>query len=263
MIANIKTAAILMAVLYGGISSVTVAAPATVTDATATTTITKPQVSIETRLTRVETILKARTKAQLDTLQRLDLLSMELMSLQGRIEETTLEQGKMTQRQRDIINDIERMRSLVAIRPAKSNSIVTDAAIINASNQAVNETGKEAYNTAIKLIKHDRNYVQAIIALEKFIVDYPKSELAPNARYWLGLLLRRDNQNEAAKAQFEKIVTDHPESNKRADSLQKLGQIAKVAGLKGDAKRYFDMVITQYPNNAAARLAKKELASLK
>ena len=259
---NIKTAAIFMAVLYGA-SFISVAAPAVVEDATATVTQVKPKVSLETRLTRVETILKARTKSQLDTLQRLDQLSIELMNLQGRIEETTLEQGKLTQRQRDIINDIERMRSLIASKPVNTDPVVTDTAIINASNQAANETGKDAYNAAIKLIKHDRNYVQAIIALEKFINDYPKSELAANARYWLGLLLRRDNQNEAAKAQFETIVKDYPESNKRADSLQKLGQIAKVAGLKDDAKRYFEMVVKQYPSNAAARLAKKELAGLK
>lgn len=259
---NNKTAAIFMAVLYGA-SFTVMAAPAAVEDATANVTKAKPQVSLETRLTRVETILKARTKSQLETLQRLDELAFELRNLQGRIEETTLEQGKLTQRQRDIINDIERMRSLIASKPADTAPVVTDSAIINASNQAANETGKDAYNAAIKLIKNDRNYVQAVIALEKFIVDYPKSELSANARYWLGLLLRRDNQNEAAKAQFETIVRDYPESNKRADSLQKLGQISKVAGLKDDAKRYFDMVIKQYPNNAAARLAKKELTNLK
>ncbi len=260
MILNKKTAMI-MAVLYSGLGY---AAPATVLDANASTeqvVTNKPKRTLEQRITRIENILQARTQMQLETQQKLDQLSIELMDLQGKIEENSLEQVKITQRQRDIIDDIERIRTTRLAQPVKP--AVTDSAIINAKNQPVNLTGIDSYNYAIKLIKNERKYDEAIPALQSFITTYPESELAANAHYWLGLLLRKDNQNEAAKVEFEKIVTKYPDSNKRADSLQKLGQIAKVAGANAEAKRYFELVIKDYPNDAVANLAKKELSRLK
>lgn len=261
---NIKhtTAAILMAVLYSGTVN---AAPAEVVEVQAITpaqsTKVAPKRTLEQRLARVENILKARTQSQIDTQVRLDQLSNDLLRLQGLIEESTLEQGKITQRQRDIMNDIERIRSTLATQPTAA--VATDSAILNTAGQSDDLTGKDEYNHAIKLIKNERKYDQAIVALQAFIQDYPKSELQANAHYWLGLLLRRDNQNDNAKLAFEKIVTGFPESNKRADSLQKLGQIAKAAKDNATAKRYFEMVIKEYPTNAVAKLAKKELATLK
>ncbi|SGZ00784.1 Putative uncharacterized protein [Moritella viscosa] len=257
---NTKTAMI-MAVLYSGFGH---AAPATVFDVNTSTesVITKKQTrSVEQRLTRIENILQARTRAQLETQQRLDQLSIELMNLQGAIEESGLEQGKITQRQRDILNDIERIRTTLVAKPVVPVAI--DENILNATNQPVNLTGKDAYNYAIKLIKNERKYDEAIPALQSFISTYPESELAANAHYWLGLLLRKNNKNDEAKAEFEKIVTKYPTSNKRADSLQKLGQLAKLSGSKSEAKRYFELVIKDYPNDAVAKLAKQELAALK
>ncbi len=251
----------IMAVLYSGLGQ---AAPATVLDATASAkqVITnKPTRSIEQRLTRIENILQARTRAQLETQQRLDQLSIELMNLQGSIEESNLEQTKVTQRQRDILNDIERIRTTLVAKPV--SPVVTDKSILNTANQPVNLTGKDSYNYAIKLIKNERKYDEAIPALQSFISTYPESELAANAHYWLGLLLRKDNKNEEAKVEFEKIVAQYPESNKRADSLQKLGQLAKLAGSNSEAKRYFKLVIKDYPNDTVAKLAKQELAALK
>jgi tol-pal system protein YbgF len=249
-----------MAVLYSGFGH---AAPATVLDVNASTesVITKKQTrSVEQRLSRIENILQARTRAQLETQQRLDQLSIELMNLQGAIEESGLEQGKITQRQRDILNDIERIRTTLVAKPA---AVVADQSILSATNQPVNLTGKDSYNYAIKLIKNERKYDEAIPALQSFISTYPESELAANAHYWLGLLLRKDNKNDEAKAEFETIVTKYPTSNKRADSLQKLGQLAKLSGSKSEAKRYFELVIKDYPNDAVAKLAKQELTALK
>ena len=257
---NTKTA-IIMAVLYSGLGH---AAPATVLDATASTQpvmMKKPTRSVEQRLTRIENILQARTRSQLETQQRLDQLSIELMNLQGAIEESNLEQSKITQRQRDILNDIERIRTTLVAKPV--TPVATNASILNAANQPVNLTGKDSYNYAIKLIKNERKYDEAIPALQSFISTYPESELAANAHYWLGLLLRKNNKNDEAKVEFEKIVTQYPASNKRADSLQKLGQLAKLTGSNSEAKRYFKLVIKDYPNDSVAKLAKQELAALK
>ena len=250
-----------MAVLYTGSGH---AAPATVLDATVSAeqvVMKKPTRSIEQRLTRIENILQARTRAQLETQQRLDQLSIELMNLQGAIEESNLEQVKITQRQRNILNDIERIRTTLVAKPI--TPVITEPAILGSTEQPANLTGKDSYNYAIKLIKNERKYDEAIPALQSFISTYPESELAPNAHYWLGLLLRKDNKNAEAKVEFEKIVTKFPASNKRADSLQKLGQLAKLSGAKGEAKRYFELVIKDYPNDAVAKLAKQELAALK
>ena len=260
---NSKTAMI-MAVLYSGVVQ---AAPATVLDVTASSAnviTAKAQPSLEQRLARVEAILKARTQAQIETQQRLDQLSNELLNLQGSIEQNNLEQQQMTVRQRDIMNDIERIRVSLTTRPTVSApAVVATDSVISSAQQPQNITGRDAYNHAIKLIKNERKYDEAIPALQNFIRSYPQSELTANAHYWLGLLLRKDNQNDAAKVEFEKIVTQYPDSNKRADSLQKLGQLAKLAGDHSEAKRYFNQVLKDYPNDAVAKLAKQELAELK
>lgn len=253
-----------MAVLFSGAGF---AAPATVLDANAVTnqsvrSAAGSKRTVEQRLTRIENILNVRLKMQLEVQERLDLLSVELRNLQGSIDENALELNKITLRQRDIMNDIERMRVSNFVKPQTTPS--ADLGITSeTATTAVNLTGKDSYNHAIKLIKNERKYDEAIPALQSFLATYPESDLAPNAHYWLGLLLRKNNNNTAAKVEFETVVSKYPNSAKRADSLQKLGMIAKLSGKKSEAARYFELVIKEYPNDSVAKLAKQQLSQLK
>lgn len=255
--------AIAMAVLFSGAGF---AAPATVLDANVATnqsvqSVAASKRTVEQRLTRIENILNVRLKMQLEVQERLDELSVELRNLQGSIDENALELNKITLRQRDIMNDIERMRVSSFVKPQTAPT--TDSSITSETKTAaVNLTGKDSYNHAIKLIKNERKYDEAIPALQSFLATYPESDLAPNAHYWLGLLLRKNN-NAAAKVEFETVVSKYPNSAKRADSLQKLGMIAKLAGNKSEATRYFKLVIKEYPNDSVAKLAKQQLSQLK
>lgn len=115
-----------------------------------------------------------------------------------------------------------------------------------------------AYQNAVDLILKKRDYSGAIPAFQQFQKDYPDSNFAPNAHYWLGQLYFAKKQDKEAAQSFIAVLT-YSESNKRADALVKLGDIAKRNNNSAQANKYYQQVIDEYPTSASANVAKENL----
>ncbi len=107
----------------------------------------------------------------------------------------------------------------------------------------------QAYSLAV-----NGDYAGAERGFRTFLENYPDSELAANAQYWLGeSLLSQQNYREAADA-FLKTYTDHPGSDKSPDSLLKLGVSLRGLGESDAACATFSELLNKYPNAAPAVL---------
>lgn len=108
----------------------------------------------------------------------------------------------------------------------------------------------QAYSLAV-----NGDYAGAERGFRTFIENYPDSDLAANAQYWLGeSLLAQQNYREAADA-FLKTYTDHPRSSKSPDSLLKLGVSLRGLGEADAACATFSELLNKYPNAAPAVLS--------
>ncbi|WP_411991446.1 tol-pal system protein YbgF [Agarivorans sp. DSG3-1] len=216
-------------------------------------TSTASSLSLEQRIERLERMLQARNQVQLDLQNQVEDMSNSMSTLVGQLEQSNYQIEQMIERQREIYQEMDRRFAQVQSSPVTAKS-TTDSAAPTAAGE------DQAYDAAVALVMQDKDYDAAIPAFQDFIADYPKSNYAPNAHYWLGQLQYTRGQRDAASEQFNKVVNDYPQSNKVAESLLKLGIIAQFQNNNEEAKSLFARVVKEHPNTAAAGLAQNRLA---
>ncbi len=164
-------------------------------------------------------------------------------------------------------------------QPGKSESLVQPALkeqsggyVGNANPQAVSKetpqakapakSGPEsAYKSALNLLESGKPAV-AKQAFEKFIAEYPNSNLTPNAYYWLGESSYTLKQYDQAILTFKDVPNKYPKHPKAAAAMLKTAFAYLKLGDKDNARFYLQTLLEQYPGSEPSGLAKKQLSSL-
>ena len=118
---------------------------------------------------------------------------------------------------------------------------------------------QELYNNAKKLLDAGQAG-QAILEFEKYIREYPHSELAGNAQYWIGEAYYSQKEYRRAATEFQKVIQNYPQGGKVPDAQLKVGLSYLEMGQKEKGTAELKRLIAKYPNSAAASLARKKLA---
>ncbi len=87
---------------------------------------------------------------------------------------------------------------------------------------------------------------EAVAALNKFIVDYPNSEIAPDVIFWLGEYCYRSQDWNKAAAYFLQLLTRFPEDDLRDDAHYWLGWVEYRNKRPIEAIRYFEKLVSNY-----------------
>ncbi|MBL8227727.1 MAG: tol-pal system protein YbgF [Bryobacterales bacterium] len=114
---------------------------------------------------------------------------------------------------------------------------------------------QELYNNGMR----DRQTGNLELAMEHFqnyLRWFPKTELAPNAQFYVGDILYNKGDYEGAIQAFDSVVESYPENNKSADSLYMKGQAQLKADRKSQATQTLNEVVKKYPSSDAAGKAK-------
>ncbi len=212
--------------------------------------------SSESDVQRLERMLENSNRVRVRMQQQLDNMSLEINELRGQIEKNNYDMQQMLQRQRELFVELDRVRSeakkpTATVAPSNDEEVPQGTFSSDADEQA-------AYQNAVDLILKKRDYSGAIAAFQQFQKDYPNSNFAPNAHYWLGQLYFAKKQDKDAVSSFAAVVT-YNDSNKRADALVKLGDIAARNNNAEQAKKYYQQVVDEYPNSASAKVASEHL----
>ncbi|MBL4756860.1 MAG: tol-pal system protein YbgF [Rhizobiales bacterium] len=109
-----------------------------------------------------------------------------------------------------------------------------------------------AYDIAYAYILQ-RDFDAAEGAFSGFLRDHPNSELAGNAKYWLGETFFARSQFRSAADAFLKSYTEHRSGRKAPDSLLKLGMSLQQLGQTSAACSTFAELIGNYPNSGDIR----------
>lgn len=216
---------------------------------------------IEQRLATIERIVDSRTESQQRMQTQLDDMRSDIDEVRGSIELHNHQLEKLLERQRELFLELDRR---FASMQQSNNDLSTNIAnaggspAVSATNAADEQS---SYQNAVNLILKDKDYEKAVPAFQAFLSQYPNSELAANAHYWLGQLLYNQQNYAEAKVQFDAVANNFSNSPKRGDSLLKLGLIEKSTGNLSAANNFFQMVVNEYPNSTPARLASQQLAN--
>ena len=119
----------------------------------------------------------------------------------------------------------------------------------------------QEFEDAKKLITATK-YKEAFDALDKFVINYPSSELLPEAKYNLGYTQFALRNYKAEINTFNKIVLEYPDNPIAPNSLYQVSnsqiQLTRIT----KAKQTLRTLIKKYPNADIISSAKKRLKDL-
>lgn len=229
--------------------------------------------SLEQRITVLERMVESRTEMQHRLQSQIDTMQGEIDELRGAVEVHTNQLEKVLERQRELYLEIDKrvealkQAGVGAAAPVSeySSTPVSSPSAYSAVSNRQPTSGRDettAYEDAVNLILKSREYDKAIPAFQSFLGEFPNSQYAPNAHYWLGQLLFNQQRWSEASEQFNTVITRFTDSTKRPDALLKLGVIAERQGNKNQARTLFQQVINEYPDSSASKLAQSRLGGL-
>ena len=96
-----------------------------------------------------------------------------------------------------------------------------------------------------------------------FLAEYPNSDLAPNARYWLGESHYGKKDYKQAIESYDRVELDYPQSEKVPAAILKKGFAYLALKDKKRASSAFKQVVTLYPKTPEAGKAYDKLNQMK
>jgi len=241
-------------------------------------------------------------KAMMDLVIQIQQLQDEVRSLRGMVEEQGYQLEALSNRQRDQYLDLDQRlndqrgsapapmvsndypasqgtttaptvspqppvrEDAPEVRPALDTpSSVT--AIATPDTQAREfaaspEAEKAAYDQGFQSLK-DLKYADAAEQFTVFVKQYPNSEYADNAQYWLGESYYVTRNYDIALEAFQALLANYPDSPKVPDALLKIGYTHYELKQWDQARAALEQVQQQYPDTTLARLAASRLRSMK
>ena len=107
------------------------------------------------------------------------------------------------------------------------------------------------------------NYQGAIVAFQNFINQYPKSNLAPRAQYWIGDSYFNLRDFKLAIANQQTLIKNYPDSPSVPDAMLNIASSQIEMGESNAGRKTLEDLVAKYPVSEAADKAKRRLATLR
>lgn len=249
--------------------------------------------SIKKRLSAIESLLRKGLPAGQqggapgDFVIKLDQVSEDLKTVQGRLEENSHFLSELVQRfddesfrTKELTARLDALDLQIAAfekafassgpgssaagpggGPSSDNRVVLPGRPTQpdgATGLSPSEAYGLAYNDFLK-----GNYDLALLGFQNFLKQFDSTSLAPNARYWIGESYYGKKEYIKAIDSFDQVVRDYPQSDKVSGAVLKAGYAFAEIGDKAKARSYLRQVIEKYPLSNEAKLAKNKLAEIR
>jgi len=222
--------------------------------------------SVKQRLERIERMVGSDMLMQQS--QQIQALREEISVLREQLDQQGYELNTIKQRQRSLYLDMDRRINAVETtapasglsRPAPSGgavSVVNDNAVVPMFAGA-DDKSKSDYDQAFGLLKEGR-YKQAIVAFEGFLKNYPDSQYADNAQYWLGEANYAYRQYKEALVEFQRLISKYPDSSKVQGGRLKIAYVYYELKNWSAARESLQQIIKLYPDTSLAKTANERL----
>jgi len=252
------------------------------------------RMSLAERVDRLEQ-QQAQGQGNVELVNQVNALQSQVQSLQGQNEELKHQLDQLKQQSKDQYIDLDsrigRMEGhapaaqAVPPAPANNNGQLQDVPLAanaeaarpdqppesatppptaqtDAPPPANSSDEKAAYDQAFGALK-DGRYAESARAFQAFIGQYPNSELAANAYYWLGESYYVTQNFPVSLDNFNKLLAKYPNSAKASAALLKIGYCQYELKQWDQADATLNQVVQKYPGTQEANLAQGRLRALK
>jgi tol-pal system protein YbgF len=226
--------------------------PATLSACAGNDVIVQRQASMEGRLEQV-------MQAQNSSKSEIAGLSLQIKELKDQLAKHAAAENEARERS-------EALQSRVKMLTNRLEQIETPArqsTTIELVNREAGAAGREdsvqaAYMKAFGLFSAD-NYAAAAEAFNSFIADYPESEHAANARFWLGECYFSTGRYREAVDTFAKVLDSQPSARRAAEAMLRIGLSWQKLDDQIKSKAALRTVVEKYPESEAASQARQHL----
>ncbi len=98
---------------------------------------------------------------------------------------------------------------------------------------------------------------------QELLTNYPTSDYAPDAQFWIAESYAKEKNLAAADAAYAAVASVHPTSEKASTALYKRAQLAVQQSNIPQARQLLEQVIARYPRSIEAELAADQLKTLR
>lgn len=215
------------------------------------------QRELERRLEAVERILASGSLVDLAV--QVDNLERQVANIQGRTETLQYEAEESNSRQRDLYQDLDqRIQNLEQGLRNAGSSVLEGGSLAPGQLPVPGGSDRDNYQAAFELLKAQR-YDDAANAFNQFLSNYPESQLAENAQYWLAETYYVTDDFDQALGEFEAVIEQYPRSRKVPDALLKIGYANYELQRWDQARTALTRVQREFGDTTAARLAEQRL----
>ncbi|HUO86117.1 MAG TPA: tol-pal system protein YbgF [Thermoanaerobaculia bacterium] len=204
--------------------------------------------SLEERVSdRMEMLLRSEADMQV----RLQELSAQIEQLQSQLESTNQRLNQVSQA---IATTNQELRALRTAPPPAPPGSAMSPVIITSDPESLYQT---AYNDYLR-----GSYDAAIREFEEYVSNFPDTELADNAVYWIGESFYRQRKFRQAIEQFNLVLDRYPRSDKVPSAALKKGYAHLELGERSQGVAQLQYVVRQFPGGDEANLAAQRLREL-
>jgi len=197
-------------------------------------------------------------KTEADMQVKLSELSSQIDQLQAKLEDTNYRLAQLSQQ---IATTNQELRSFRTATPAAP---MPDGGGQPPGGNPGGPQGGDprslynaAYNDYLK-----GNYDLAARSFQEYLTQFPSTDLADNATYWIGEVYYRQGKYRQAIDQYEEVLERYPRSDKAASALLKKGYAHLELGERSQGVSRLREVVREYPASDEANLARQRLREL-
>jgi tol-pal system protein YbgF len=203
------------------------------------------------RIDRIETLVQAIQRGQLEAGGQFDQLHQDMAKLRGLLEQVTNDLATLQKRNKDLYSDLD-----ARIKKLEPTSVTVDGKSVQ-----IDRDEQAAYDAAMASFKTN-DFRTAAGGLSAFLARYPQSPYAPAAQFWLGSSYYAIKDYRAAIAAQQTLLDRFADSPRAPDALLNIASSQLELNDKKSARATLNKVISDFPDSDAAKLAKERLASL-
>jgi tol-pal system protein YbgF len=204
---------------------------------------------------QMESLLKTEADMQV----KLQDLSSQIDELQAKLEDTNYRLAQLSQQIAATNQELKTFRNVPppAALPSPDQPQTTPQQPPPGPAADPQNLYNSAYNDYLK-----GNYDLALREFQEYLDNFPGTDLADNATYWIGECYYRQRRFRQAVEQFDAVLERYPRSDKAAAATLKKGYAHLELGERSQGVVQLRHVIRTYPNSDEANLARQRLREI-
>jgi len=119
----------------------------------------------------------------------------------------------------------------------------------------------ELYDNSLAFFR-EKEFQQAMDGFQQFLKEYPKSDRADNAQFWIGECFMAQKEYETAILAYQEVIKNYPKGNKVPIAMLRQAIAFKEIKEETMYKLLLKKIIKKYPDSDEAKIAKAKLTKI-